>query len=175
MDGVPRQVSYFFWPGVVFAFYFYYYLVSGGWDYYFSGSWTYETNQPSRWLDPGFTFLQAVPRVVAAPLTLIVFGFASFALFSVGEAIARRLTIRDTAKREQRERKEQRIRHRALVLAGFIAFNIFYLFGGQPTLREAPPWVVHGFSILVVFASAAIFFRRWERTETEFVREKIAA
>ncbi len=174
MEERPRRVSYYFWPGVVFAFYFYYYLVSGGWDYYFSGIWTYETDQPSRWLDPGFTFLKSIPIVAAAPLTLFAFGLASFGVFALGESIACKLALRKTTKEDQRKQKRQRIRHHTLVLSGFIAFNIFYLFGGQPTLREAPLWVVHGFSIVVVFASAAIFFRRWERDESDFVREKFA-
>ena len=35
-----RRLAYFAWPGVVTAFYVYYFLVAESWDYYFSGAWT---------------------------------------------------------------------------------------------------------------------------------------
>src|SRR5690606_17345422 len=74
MSERPRRVAYFAWPGIVLGFYVYYYLVSGTWDYYFSGVWTYEVGQAARWSDPGFTFLPEIPIVAAAPLTLVGFG-----------------------------------------------------------------------------------------------------
>jgi len=70
----PRRVAYFAWPGIVVGFYSYFYFVSGNWKYYFDGEWATERNLPSLMLKPGFTFAPAIPRVVAAPLTLIVFG-----------------------------------------------------------------------------------------------------
>jgi len=139
MNDSPRRLSYFAWPGIVFAFYFYYYLVSGTWAYYFSGTWTYQTDQPGRWLADGFYFMHGIPIVVAAPLTLVAFGAVSFAVFSAGEAIARRLARTAQLTDDARAQRERVIRHRSLVLAGFIAFNIFYLYGGQPPCARPPP------------------------------------
>ena len=68
---------YFAWPGIVAAFYVYYYLASGSWSYYFSGVWAYERDLHIT--TPGFYFAPAIPRIVAAPLTLIAFAIASFA------------------------------------------------------------------------------------------------
>ena len=49
-----------------------------------------------------------------------------------------------------------------------------YVFAGQPSLRKLPTWVVTGWGVVVVFASAAIFFRRYRRREAEYVQEKFA-
>jgi hypothetical protein len=175
----PRRIAYFSWPGIVLGFYTYYWIVQD-WAYYFTGEWTREKHQASLWLDPGFKWdaLSWIPRVVAAPLTLAVFGAASFALFSIGEKIflARATRGIEPDKRDSQHAREavQRVRHRALVLAGFLAFNLFYYFAGQPTLRLLPEWVVRGCGVVVVVASAAIFFRRWGRREADHVQEKFA-
>ncbi len=178
MQDRPRQVAYFAWPGVVTAFYVYYWLVAHSWDYYFSGAWAYEKHEPSTWLEPGFWFARAIPRVVAAPLTLLVFAAASYLIVSTGERIALRLALRKVPAlpegKQEREERTTSIRHRALALCGFTAFNVFYFFAGQPTLRRLPGWVVTGWGAVVVFASASIFFRRWGRKEGDYVQEKFA-
>jgi hypothetical protein len=170
----PRRVAYFAWPGIVLGFYVYYYLYAGDWRFYFSGIWTYDGGQAGRWLDPGFTFLEAIPVVVAAPLTLLAFGGVSLGLFALGERIVRTLRARPEHTADRQKELDRRVRHGALVLAGFIGFNVFYCFGGQPTLRELPGWAVQGFSLLVVFASSAIFFRRLWRDESHHVQERFA-
>lgn len=172
-----RRLAYYAWPGIVTGFYVYYYLVAETWDYYFTGAWAYETDQASRWLDPGFYFATGVPRVVAAPLTLIVAGALSFALFAlaerVGLGLARRRLAAD-ASAEAKAEVTRDVRHQLLTVAGFLAINCFYFFAGQPSLRRLPSWVVHGWGVVVVFATAAIFFRRWKRRESEHVQERFA-
>jgi hypothetical protein len=142
-----RRVAYYAWPGVVAAFYVYFYLVAGDWTYYFSGAWAYERALP---LEPGFTFAPAIPRLVAAPLTLVAFGAASFAVFALIEHV---LVIARIA-------APARVRHGMLAFAGLVAFNAFYAFAGQPTLRYLPAWVVTTWGVLVVVSSTAIFLRR---------------
>ncbi|MEZ4404811.1 MAG: cyclic nucleotide-binding domain-containing protein, partial [Kofleriaceae bacterium] len=66
------------------------------------------------------------------------------------------------------------VRHQLLTVAGFVAINCFYFFAGQPSLRRLPSWAVHGFGVVVVFATAAIFFRRWRRRESDHVQERFA-
>src|ERR687884_596654 len=77
----PKRFVYFAFPGVVFGFYFYYYLQSGTWSYYFG------TPEGVRWVNQpmiihrafmpghnaetaGFFFLPVVPRALASLLTL---------------------------------------------------------------------------------------------------------
>ena len=173
----PRRVAYFAWPGLVAAFYVYYYLVSGSWTYYFSGAWAYERDLPSKMLDPGFTFAPAIPRVVAAPLTLIVFSLASYFVFSIVErAVARSRLARlpTDAPEETKVALLARIRHGMLAFCGWAGFNAFYLFAGQPSLARLPSWVLTAWSILVVFASTAMFVRRITRREDQHVQEKFA-
>jgi hypothetical protein len=179
MSEPARRTAYFAWPGVVVGFYVYYWLVAGTWDYYFSGAWAYEVDQPSGWLAEGFHFVAGVPRVVAAPLTLVAFGLASWLVFAAIEAVfARRavaaLGTEPAPSDDKRAAARARIRHHMLAFAGFVGFNAFYFFAGQPSLRRLPPWAVTGFGAIVVFASAAIFFRRWRRNEDEYVQERFA-
>ena len=174
----PRRVAYFSWPGIVIAFYVYYYLAAGTWDEYFSGRWTYERDLPSRMLEPGFTFAPAIPRIVAAPLTLIAFGAVSFIVFAtiekliLGARANRELTVEATP--DQREALATRVRHGMLAFAGLVAFNAFYCFAGQPTLQKLPHWVVTGWGLIVVFSSTAMFMRRLGRREDQYVQEKFA-
>ena len=173
----PRRLAYFAWPGIVVGFYTYYFLARGQWSDYFDGRWAYDRELPARALEPGFYFAPAVPRVIAAPLTLIVFGLASYAVFAAIEALvlhSRRATLPDPATAEQREQLGARVHHGMLALAGLIAFNAFYCFAGQPTLQRLPAWAVSGFGLIVVFASTAMFMRRVSRREDQYVHEKFA-
>ncbi len=172
-----RRIGYFSWPGIVIAFYVYYYLVRGNWEYYFGGSWAYERDLPSQMLSPGFTFAPAIPRIVAAPLTLLAFGLASFLVFSLIERVILRARTAGLPRETPEDVKAAitgRIRHGMLVFCGLVAFNAFYLFAGQPSLQRLPGWVVTGWGLVVVFSSTAIFVRRFMRREDQHVHEKFA-
>lgn len=174
----PRRVAYFAWPGIVIGFYVYYYLAAGTWAAYFSGGWTYERDLPSRMLEPGFTFAPAIPRIVAAPLTLLAFGAVSFAVFAAIEKLVlaarskRGLAADATA--EHRAALATRVRHGMLAFAGLVAFNAFYCFAGQPTLQELPHWLVTGWGLVVVVGSTAMFMRRLGRREDQYIQDKLA-
>ena len=170
----PRRIAYFAWPGVVVGFYVYYYLCTGDWDYYFSGRWAYDGAHA---LEPGFSFAPGIPVAMAAPLTLVVFGIASFGVFSAIEWTALRLRtakLPASASAEDRAAVGGRARHGTLAFAGLVAFNAFYLFAGRPSLERLPSWVVTGWSLIVVFASTAMFVRRFARSEDKYVHEKFA-
>ena len=173
-----RRVAYFAWPGIVVGFYVYYYLVAGNWSSYFSGAWAYQRDLPSHAFDAGFTFAPIVPRIVAAPLTLLVFGAVSFAVFASVEHLMRwqrqRSELAPEATREQRDVIAVRVRHAMMAFAGLVAFNAFYCFAGQPSLQKLPSWVVTGWGVLVVFSSTAMFMRRLGRREDQYVQEKFA-
>ena len=74
-----KRIVYFVFPGLVFAFYFYYYLQAGNWDYYFGGRWTNDPGLIRTAFLPGFNaasrgffFLPAIPRALAAAITLLL-------------------------------------------------------------------------------------------------------
>lgn len=166
-----RRIAYFAWPGIVIAFYTYYFLAAGDWSYYFNGRWAYERELLVT--TPGFYFAPEIPRAVAAPLTLIAFGLASFIVFAIVEKLVLR-TRTLPADAEAADAVRLRVRHGMLALAGLVAFNAFYCFAGQPTLQKAPAWIVTMWGLIVVFASTAIFMRRISRREDQYVQEKFA-
>src|SRR5690606_25960259 len=128
-------------------------------------------------LAPGFTFAPAIPRIVAAPLTLLVFGAVSYGVFAALERFVRSLRqarLGAGATDEAKAQAAARVGHGMRAFAGLIAFNAFYSFAGQPTLAKLPAWAVTGWGILVVFASTAIFVRRITRREDQHVHEKFA-
>jgi hypothetical protein len=171
----PKRFVYYAFPGVVFGFYYYYYLQSGTWDYYFGGKWTFEPGVLGtafrRGLDTataGFFFWPALPRAAAAILTLVMAGLLSFGLFSLlewylGGRLRHGDEVMDTAG----------VRHITFTVAAFAAFITFYAFAGAPTLRLIPaaPWLMQ---ILVVSTATLFLARRFTRRQRAFAEETVA-
>jgi hypothetical protein len=173
----PRRIAYFAWPGIVVGFYTYFYLIRGLWSDYFSGQWAYERDLPGKAFDAGFYFAPQIPRIVAAPLTLIGFGLVSLVVFLTVEKLITSSRMKALPKEADAEAKANllaRIRHGMLAFCGLVAFNAFYLFAGQPSLSKLPAWCVTGWGLIVVFSSTAIFVRRVTRREDQHVHEKFA-
>jgi hypothetical protein len=172
----PKRFVYFAFPGLVFGFYFYYYLQAGTWDYYFNGEWTKQA-MIIHWAflpghDPvtaGFFFAPALPRAAAAILTLAVCALASYVLFSLLERpVGNFLRRRDT------EMEAGRVRHVMFALAALTAFVTFYTFAGAPTLLKAPWAVPHIFLVIVVLTATLYFARRLRRRQATFAEETLA-
>jgi hypothetical protein len=176
----PKRFVYYAFPGLVFGFYFYYYLQSGTWSYYFG------TPEGVRWVDQpmvmhwaflpghnaetaGFFFLPVVPRALAAILTLAVCGLVTFVLLSsLEKPVGRWLKARDA------ETDDARVRHVMFSAAAFLAFVTFYSFAGAPTLWKAP-WIVPQLFIIAVVLTATLFLaRRLRRTQKTFAEETLA-
>ncbi len=171
----PKRFVYFAFPGTVFGFYYYFYLQSGTWEYYFSGTWTNEPKVFSTAFlfghDPataGFFFLPVVPRAVAALLTLTLAALLSYMLFSsIERLVLQRLEARDLAV------DEAGVRHTLFTFAAFAAFITFYSFAGAPTLRLIPA-APHLFQILVVGTATIFLARRFTRRQRAFAEETLA-
>lgn len=170
-----KRRAYFAFPGVVVAFYAYYFLQSGTWAYYFDGAWTAE---PGLWRTAflpghdvstaGFFFLPAVPRALAAAATLAGGGAASLLLFSAAEPRVAR-----AAKRWGVDLDEAALRSTMFAVAAFTAFVAFYAFAGAPTLRLVPA-LPHVFQIAVVAAATLFLARRIGRRQSAFTEETLA-
>lgn len=172
-----KRIIYFAFPGLVFAFYFYYHLQSGSWAYYFDGRWTNEPGLMRTAFLPGhnaatagFFFLPTIPRALAAAITLAVFAVASFVIFSAAER-----PLGSWLGRREGTTDVQRTRHVMFSMAAFSAFVIFYSFAGQPTLRKltfipAP----HLMSIVVVLTATMFLLKRLRRTQKGFAEETLA-
>ena len=171
----PKRLAYYAFPGLVFGFYFYYYLQSGTWSYYFGGSWTDEPRlfataflRGTDAASAGFYFYPMVPRAAASLLTLVLCGLVSFGLFVLIERLV-------GAWLERRGLDEgERRRHVTFSLAAFAAFLTFYTFAGAPTLWKLP-WVVPQlFLITVVVTATGFLLRRLRRTRQGFAEETLA-
>lgn len=176
----PKRFVYFAFPGLVFGFYFYYYLQSGTWSYYFG------TPQGVRWVNQpmvihwaflpghdaetaGFFFLPTVPRALASILTLAACGLTTYLLLLwLEKPVGRWLKRRDP------ETDDGRVRHVMFSIAAFMAFVTFYSFAGAPTLWKAP-WIVPQLFIITVVLTATLFLaRRLRRTQKFFAEETLA-
>ncbi len=172
----PRRIAYYAWPGIVTGFYTFYFLCSGTWDYYFSGIWAYDGSHAG---GQGFYFAKQIPVALAAPVTLIVFGLASYLVFATIERVIASRRIATEVRSgpvtdDDKTAIRARVRHGLLAFAGLTAFVSFYIFAGQPSLQRLPHWVVSGWTLIVVFAATAMFVRRFTRREDQFVHEKFA-
>jgi hypothetical protein len=171
----PKKSVFFAFWGVVFAFYFYYYLQAGTWNYYFGGAWTNEPGVLGTAFLPGhdaktagFFFLPLIPRALASLLTLAFFGFFTYQGLSRLEAPLGRWL-----QRRNKQSDAARVRHVMLSLSGFAAFVTFYTFAGAPTLRKVS-WAPHFFGILVVVVATLSLVRRLPRTRKSFAEESMA-
>jgi len=172
-----KRAVYFAFPGLVFGFYFYYYLQAGSWDYYFGGGWTNEPGVIWRAFLPGrdsasagFFFLPIVPRALAAMLTLALSALISFVVFWGLERL-----ISNWFRRRQTDGDAKHVRHVMFSLAAFVAFIIFYSFAGQPSLRKLTFLPAPQLVTLVVVTTATLFLvRRLRRTSTDFAEETLA-
>jgi hypothetical protein len=171
----PKRFISFAFPGLVFGFYFYYFLQAGTWDYYFGGSWT---NQPGLYrsaflpghdaLTRGFYFLPRIPRAAAALLVLAACGLLSFGVFTLVERIVARLRRGSAPGTDG-----MRVRHLTQSVAAFTALVIFYTFAGAPTLRLVPG-LPHVFLIGVVVVATLSLARRLPRSPQAFAEDTLA-
>jgi hypothetical protein len=170
-----KRDVYFSFPGLVLAFYGFYYLQAGSWDYYFGGRWTNQIGLIRTAFLPGsdartagFFFWPAVPRAAAAVITLLLGAACSLSLFSLLERPFGRWLIKNG-----RVGDEAGVRHIMFTLAAFTAFVTFYSFAGAPTLRLLPG-LPHIFQLLVVTTATLFLVRRFRRRHNEFVEETLA-
>jgi hypothetical protein len=158
-----RRIATYAFPGLVFAFYWYFWLRAGDWEAYFDGRWTHRLADSELAFGSGFFFAPGIPALVAASATLVVGAVVSFAVFRAAE-VATRPLVRD----------RERHRHLVLSVAAFTAFSLFYLFAGAPTLRRVPGGT-RAFAFVAPAIAVAALARRSSRSHETYVRERGAA
>ena len=149
LHGGALRIVGFALPGLVFGFYAYYAVRCGEWAAFFDGRWTHAAFDRELVLGEGVFGMPSVPAIAACPLTLALSAAVSFVAF----ALVERLLLTRTS-------DPTRVRHRLLTIASFVAFNLFYVFAGQPTLLEYP--VLDRFvAFAVPVVSTLALARRW--------------
>lgn len=158
--------------GITVGFYVYFYLYAGNWDYYYSGAWTHEEDQLSNLLKPGFYIADhaiPIPKLFAVPLTLGLFCLGGY---WIGVQLEKQLKA--FFLRRKRAVSLELIRHKMFTLCTFLVFNVFFMFGGRPTINLLPEPVQYTFTMLIAVTSSLWLYRTWERSPAMYQRESLA-
>lgn len=161
-----RKLLYYGYLGIVFGFFFYYFLYAGNWDYLYSGIWTHDQGQLAQIFSSGFyIFDQAIPipKLIAAPLTLFAFASGTYVLGEITERKYRQ----DLQKRGKKLTNDQ-ILHQMFTIFTVIAWNVFWIFISRPAPLER---FLTGFTVL---ASGLWFAQTFWRTSEQYEREGLA-
>jgi hypothetical protein len=174
-EGVEKpqtQFIYYCYFGLVVGYFFYYYLYAGNWDYYFSGAWAMEANTLQTLLSPGWYLYGkaiAIPKLLAVPITLTLFTLWGYLLGLTAERLYR--TYLTSTKRTNHLRL---IRHHLFSVCTFLAFNLFFIFGGRPFIRLLPPFFQESIDVLIVLLSTFWLARSLRREPELYAREGLA-
>ncbi|NJK50644.1 hypothetical protein HC931_23250 [Candidatus Gracilibacteria bacterium] len=167
-----RKLVQYGYLGMVYAFYFYYFLYAGNWDYYFSGAWTHEESQLATVFSPGFYLFDRaipIPKLFAVPLTFAFFvGFA----YLIGVKLEK--AYRFYRHRKDRRVSSQQAQHVIFTLCTVVSFWIFFSFGARPNLNLIPTSVLLGFNGLIVLVSSLWLYQTLGRTSEQYSRESLA-
>jgi len=172
LDSDPKRFMYYGFFGLVWAFYSYYWVYSGGWDYYFTGAWTHESGQMGKLLDPGFYMggvAIPIPKIIAAPLYLTVCVLLSYWLWVLIERGYARF-----AAARGRPLSKARLRHQMLSVCAFLTFNLFYIFAGRPNILLMPSWAIKLIDVLFIFVSTTWLIRSLRRDAELYSHERVA-
>lgn len=168
------RFTYYGYHGMVLMFYVYYYLYSGGWDYYFSGAWTHEENaQLNQLMNPGFFISGSaipIPKILAAPLAMFGCVLAAYAFWCVVEWIYTRI-----ARSVKPRITDGEIRHHMLIICAWATFNTFYLFAGRPNINLMPLWLQTTINTFIVLVSTVWMARNIMRKASDHTEESLAA
>lgn len=167
-----RRLVQYGYLGMVIAFYFYYFLYSGNWDYYFSGSWTHEEALLTTLFDPGFYInhqIIPIPKFIAVFITYAVFTLVTFSLGLILEKLYRRYRAW-----RGRSISAEQAQHVIFSIFTTASFWIFFSYGARPSLNRLPTYPLLGFNSLVVIVGAVWLYRTLNRQQFQYDRENMA-
>lgn len=172
LDKPGRKLVQYGYLGIVIGYVSYYFLYAGNWNYYFSGIWTHETHQLGALFKPGLYLSGhpiAIPKLVAAPVVLGIFVFASYwigmRLEKLYVSYLRRQSVKDP---------HTLATHHLFSLVTFLSFNIFFIYGGRPEINRFPATAQFLFEGVVVLVSSLWLYRTWNRSNEVYNRESLA-
>ena len=174
-DGIEKPESkflYYCYLGLVVGYFFYYYLYAGNWDYYFSGAWAMESNSIQKLLSAGFYLYGQVipiPKLIAVPLTLLLFTGLGYLFGILSERI-----YRSCLHFYKQKAPLILIRHHLFSVSTFIAFNLFFIFGGRPFIRLLPNFFQETIDVVIVLFSTLWLYRTIRRDPELYAKEGLA-
>lgn len=166
-----RRLVQYGYLGMVIAFYLYYFLYAGNWDYYFTGAWTHEDKQVENVLDTGFYLYQhaiPIPKAIAVFITFALLTAITFSLGLILEKLCRRLTHKG------RSISKEQAQHLAFTLFTIASFWTFFSYGARPSLNRLPTYPLLAFNALIVLVGSLWLYRTIRRTRSQYERENMA-
>jgi hypothetical protein len=166
-----RKLLYYAYAGLVIGFYSYFWLYSGSWSFLSAGVWN-ETNQFATLLQPGFFIAGraiAIPKLIAVPLTMTVTSGITYAIGLWAEGQYKRYN-----RRQRHPLSREQIQSRMFAVTTFLAFNLLFFMGVQPTLGYFPTPVQQLLSWAAIAASSLWVAKSWNRSAERYARERDA-
>jgi hypothetical protein len=166
-----RKLVYYAYVGLVIGFYTYFGLYSGNWQFLTAGVWN-ETNQIATLFAPGFFIAGqaiAIPKLVAVPLTLTVFSGTTYLIGVWIEKFCKRQNRQST-----HPTSVDQVQSRIFAIASFVAFNLLFFMGVQPTLGYLPNSIQSWVSWLAIVLSSLWLVKTWKRSAQRYTRERDA-
>ncbi|MGB7084028.1 MAG: 4Fe-4S binding protein [Phormidesmis sp.] len=167
-----RRLVQYGYLGLVIGYFCYYALYSGNFSYYFSGVWSHEPVTMKTLMGPGFYLFQeviAIPKCIAAPLSLATFAAASGWICTRIERY-----YRGYLKQYQPGAAADSGLHRMFSICTFLAFNIFFIYGGRPEINNFPVAAQFGFQASIAVLSSLWLYRTWGRSQAQYQKESMA-
>ncbi len=171
-----RRLVQYGYLGLVVGYFLYYWFYAGNFDYYFSGVWSHETAALEHPLEtlwkPGlywFGTALPIPKLVAAPLVL-----GGFAIATIHCGTQLEKHYRGYLKQNFPHLGLEQSQHRIFSLCTFLAFNIFFIYGGRPEINNWPLVLQFIFQTMVACVSAVWLHRTWQRSPEQYLRESLA-
>jgi len=166
-----RRLVQYGYLGMVIAFYLYYFLYAGNWDYYFTGAWTHERDQVAKAFDSGFYLyghIIAIPKVFAVFITFAVLIAITLALGLILEKLYRRVITQ-----KGRSISQEQAQHIVFTLFTVTSFWTFFSYGTRPSLNRLPDYPLFAFNALIVLVGSLWLYRTLHRTRTQYERENM--
>jgi hypothetical protein len=167
-----RRLLQYGYVGMVIAFYLYYYLYAGNWDYYFTGAWTHEADQLAKVFDTGFfIYGHALPvsKFFAVFITFAVLISITYTLGWLIERLYRRYSIW-----QGHSISAEQAQHATFTLFTAASFWIFFAYGARPWINRMSPAFILSFNAVIIAAGAIWMFRTLGRDHSQYSRESIA-
>jgi hypothetical protein len=169
LEKPARKFVQYGYVGILIAFFGYFYLFAGNWDYYFSGVWSRE-DALGMVFKPGFYLFGhsvPLPKLVAVPLTL---GLSTWLTYLGLDRVEKmyRVYLREQGVLNLRQRSH----HTIFTLITVFSFWFFFSFAGRPILNMMPTEVILGFNAIVIIVGSIWGYRTLKRTPYQYQTER---
>lgn len=167
-----RRLVQYGYLGMVIAFYLYYFLYAGNWDYYFTGAWTHEEAQVANVFDIGFYLYGhaiPIPKAIAVFITFAVLIAITTAIGFILEKLCRRFVIW-----RGRGVSAEQAQHLVFTLFTVTSFWTFFSYGARPSLNRLPYYPLLAFNALIVLVGSIWLYRTIKHSRSQYERENMA-